>query len=75
MKVRDFSAYFVFFSLHQMTSLYVAAEHAHVKIVEYLVDNGAGVNIQNTSGVNIRYYTSDGSTAKSQLHEVGLNDW
>ena len=36
-----------------MTPLHLAAESARIKIVEYLVDKGADVNIQDCNGVNV----------------------
>ena len=39
-----------------MTPLHVAAESAWIKIVEYFVDQGTDVNIQDTSGVNVHEY-------------------
>ena len=41
-----------FFLFHQMTPLHLAAEGAHIKIVEYLVDQNANINIQDDNGVN-----------------------
>ena len=37
--------------VHQMTPLHMAAEKDHSKIVEYLVDEGADVNIQDHNKV------------------------
>ena len=34
-----------------MTPLHVAAQHGHVKIVEYFVKQGADVNFQDHNGV------------------------
>ena len=34
-----------------MTPLHLAAESGHVKIVEYLYDQGADINIQDDNGV------------------------
>ena len=36
-----------------MTPLHVAAENARAKIVEYLVDNGAGIDIKDNEGVSV----------------------
>ena len=46
-----------FLFLHQMTPLHLAAEGAHIKIVEYLVDQEADVNIEDDNGVNICIHT------------------
>ena len=40
-------------SLHQITPLHVAAERGHPRIVEYLVDKGADIDIQDKNGVII----------------------
>ena len=45
-----------FFS-HQMTPLHVAAARGLVKIVEYLVEQEADINIQDHKGVSICDYT------------------
>ena len=42
-----------FLSLYQMTPLHLAAERARVKVIEYLVDKEADINIQDLNGVNI----------------------
>ena len=36
-----------------MTPLHLAAESSRIKIVDYLVDQGADVNIQDDNGVTI----------------------
>ena len=36
-----------------MTSLHVAAEKAHIQIVEYLIYQKANINIQDPNGVNL----------------------
>ena len=36
-----------------MTPLHVAAEKAHIKIVEYLIHQGADIYIQDPNGVNL----------------------
>ena len=36
-----------------MTPLHLAAESGHVKIVNYLRDEGADINIQDNDGVNV----------------------
>ena len=36
-----------------MTPLHIAAENAHNKLVEHLVNEGANINIQDSNGVNI----------------------
>ena len=36
-----------------MTPLHLAAESGRVKIVNYLVEQGAGINIQDGIGVNL----------------------
>ena len=46
-------AYFVVSSLRQITPLHVAAERGHTRIVEYLVDKGAHIDIQDKNGVNL----------------------
>ena len=56
LEVTWFSAYFVVSSLHQITPLHVAAETGHTRIVEYLVDKGAHVNIQDKNGVIMHDY-------------------
>ena len=38
---------------HQMTPLHLAAESGRVKILRYLVDQGADINIQDDNGVII----------------------
>ena len=38
--------------LYQMTPLHVAAECAHVKVLEYLVGQGANINIKDNNEVN-----------------------
>ena len=40
-----------------MTPLHLAAESGHIKIVNYLVDKGADINIQDDNGVIIGDYT------------------
>ena len=49
---------FIYFStflfLHQITPLHLAAEGASIKILRYLVDQGADINIQDDIGVSIR---------------------
>ena len=44
--------YFLF--LHQMTPLHLAAESGHIKIVHYLLDQEADINIQDDNGVVTR---------------------
>ena len=39
--------------LHQITPLHLAAEGARVRTVEYLVDEGADINIQDDKGVMV----------------------
>ena len=39
--------------LHQMTPLHLAAESGHIKIVNYLCDEGADINVQDIDGVNL----------------------
>ena len=36
-----------------MTPLHLAAKSGHVKIVNYLCDEGADINIQDNDGVNL----------------------
>ena len=36
-----------------MTALHLAAEGGHIKIVTYLCDKGADLNIQDNDGVNL----------------------
>ena len=36
-----------------MTALHLAAESGHIKIVTYLCDNRADLNIQDNDGVNL----------------------
>ena len=40
-----------------MTPLHLAAESGHIKIVDYLYDQGADINIQADNGVIICDYT------------------
>ena len=40
-----------FLSSHQNTPLHVAAIREYTDTVEYLVENGAGINIKNDAGV------------------------
>ena len=44
---------FVVSSLYQMTPLHIAAERGFVKIVDYLIDKGADVDIRDKNGVII----------------------
>ena len=53
------SGLFVVSSLCQMTPLHVAAERGHTKIVEYLVNKGADINIQDKNGVIMHDYFKD----------------
>ena len=53
----DFCLNFVVSSLLQMTPLHLAAEGAHIKIVEYLLDQEANTNIQDDNGVNKRNHS------------------
>ena len=41
------------FSLYQMTPLHVAAEKGYIKIVDYLVGEGAYIDVQDDNGVTI----------------------
>ena len=41
-----------------MTPLHVAAERGHPRIVEYLVDKGADIDIQDKNGVNMYDYSN-----------------
>ena len=41
----------LFLYLHKMTPLHLAAESGHIKILYYLVDEGADINIQDDNGV------------------------
>ena len=43
--------------LHQRTLLHLAAETAHIKILDYLVEQGADLNNQDHNGVLICYHT------------------
>ena len=43
-----------------MTPLHVAAESGWIKIVEYFVDQGADVNVQDPKGVNVCGYCNNG---------------
>ena len=45
----------IFLFLHQMTPLHLAAESGRIKMVNYLVEQGADVNIQDNNGVLICY--------------------
>ena len=42
-----------FLSFHQMTPLHLAAESDHIKVVKYLFEQGADINIQDDNGVSI----------------------
>ena len=46
-------------SLHQITPLHVAAERGHRRIVEYLADKGADIDIQDKNGVFIHDYSDN----------------
>ena len=46
-----------FLFLHQMTPLHLAAESGRIKILGYLVDQGADINIQDDNGVIICDHT------------------
>ena len=49
-------------SLHQMAPLHLAAESGRIKMIDYLLDQGAGINIQDENGVSLlNYYELDGS--------------
>lgn len=48
-----------FLSLNQITALHIAAERGHIKIVEYLADKGADIDIQDKKGVLIYDYSND----------------
>ena len=50
-------AYFVVSSLRQITPLHVAAERGHTRIVEYLVDKRAHIDIQDKNGVIVHDYS------------------
>ena len=39
-------------SPHQDTPLHAAALNGHTNTAHYLIDNGAGINIKNNSGVS-----------------------
>ena len=43
--------YLLHFFLHQMTPLHFAAESGRIKILNYLVEQGAPINIQDDNGV------------------------
>ena len=45
---------FNYFFLHQMTHLHSAAKIGHIKVLGYLVEKGADINIQADNGVIIR---------------------
>ena len=45
--------------LHQITALHIAAERGHIKIVEYLADKGADIDIQDKNGVSVHDYSND----------------
>ena len=45
--------------LHQITALHIAAERGHIKIVEYLADKGADVDIQDKNGVSVHDHSND----------------
>ena len=49
--------YFSTFFLHQMTPLHLAAESDRIKMVNYLVEQRADVNIQDHNGVIIFGHT------------------
>ena len=51
--VRSQFIYFSNFFLHQMTALHLAAESGHIKILNYLVDQGANINIWDDNRVSI----------------------
>ena len=57
LEVTWFQAYFS--SLHQITPLHVVAERGHTRIVEYLVDKGAQIDIQDKNGVIMHDYSKD----------------
>ena len=42
-----------FLLLHQMTPLHLAAKIGRIKILDYIVKQGADINIQDDEGVNI----------------------
>ena len=44
-------AYFLNFSLYQITPLHVAAERGFVKIVDYLIAKGGDIDVQDENGV------------------------
>ena len=48
---------YYFLLLHQMTPLHLAAETARIKMLGYLVEQGAGINIQDDDGVIICDHT------------------
>ena len=50
-KSLDFWLTFQFPSLHQLTSLHLAAESGRIKILKYLVDKRADINHQDDNGV------------------------
>ena len=57
----------------QVTPLHMAAEGGHVSIVEYLVDNGARMDVKENAGVSIQiqncYFEFGHSIAnKSYIH-------
>ena len=48
------------FSLHQLTALHIAAERGYIEILEYLVVEGADIDIQdNEDKVTIFDYSTD----------------
>ena len=47
-----------------MTPLHVAAERGYVKIVDYLADKGADINIQDKKGVIMQEYSNDSAVLR-----------
>ena len=46
--------YLLYFFLHQLTPLHLAAETGRIKILNYLLEQGADINIQDYHGVITR---------------------
>ena len=62
-------------SLHQMTHSHLTAKSGYIKVVEYFVEQGPYIHIEDDNGVKIRcdhtYHTNSGTLADFEC-QVGV---